>query len=78
MSMQSIFSSKATWAAIIAIVAAIAGAFGYTFSTEDQETLSTVLASIAGGLGTGATILYKVKKSKNATKATNEDASVEE
>ena len=66
---KSIFSSKTVWGAIIAIVAGIAGIFGYSIGAEDQAQLAEIgvsVASMAGGL---IAIFGRVKASKKIGKA---------
>lgn len=77
MSWSTVLSNKATWATIVGIIAGIAGIFGYTFSAADQETLTTIGASIAGGLVSAGVIYKKVKATKKDvdTSKTTNDAS---
>ena len=44
-------SSKTIWGGIIAVLAGIAGSFGYTFGLEDQAGLADAAVGVVGAIG---------------------------
>lgn len=58
------YESKGVWGGIIALLAAIAGAFGYTVTGDDQQALSEIALSLGGAVGGLLAIYGRVKASK--------------
>jgi len=55
------YQSKAVWGGLIAVAAAIAGAFGYAVSPEEQASLVEALVAIGGGVGGVLAVYGRVK-----------------
>jgi len=55
------YQSKAVWGGLIAVAAAIAGAFGYAVSPEDQSSLVDAIVAIGGGVGGVLAVYGRVK-----------------
>lgn len=58
------YMSKGVWGGIIAIAAAVAGAFGIVVSPEDQASLTEAAVVVAGGVGGALAIVGRVMASK--------------
>ena len=58
------WQSKAVWGGIIALLSAIAGAFGYAVSADDQSALSDIALTIGGAVGGLLAIYGRTKASK--------------
>lgn len=58
------YASKAVWGGIIAVLAAIAGAFGYVISPELQTELANQIVAGAGVVGGMLAIYGRVKAEK--------------
>lgn len=61
---KGLLASKAVWGGIIALVAGIAGIFGYTLDAGAQEQLSAAIVSVASAIGGILAIYGRVKASK--------------
>lgn len=48
---KSIFASKGVWGGAIAVLAALAGLFGYAVSPEQQAQIVETVALVASGMG---------------------------
>ncbi len=48
---KSIFASKGVWGGAIAVLAALAGLFGYAISPEQQAQIVETAALVASGVG---------------------------
>ncbi|WP_375455987.1 hypothetical protein [uncultured Methylobacterium sp.] len=48
---KSIFASKGVWGGAIAVLAALAGLFGYAISPEQQAQIVETAALVASGIG---------------------------
>ena len=48
---KSIFASKGVWGGAIAVLAALAGLFGYVVSPEQQAQIVETVALVASGIG---------------------------
>ena len=48
---KSIFASRGVWGALIAIIAAGGGLFGYTITPDQQVQIVETVAMIAAGIG---------------------------
>lgn len=48
---KSIFASKGVWGGAIAVLAALAGLFGYAVSPEQQAQIVETAALVASGIG---------------------------
>ena len=48
---KSIFASKGVWGGAIAVLAALAGLFGYAVSPEQQAQIVETAALVASGVG---------------------------
>lgn len=62
------YQSKAVWGGIIALLAAIAGAFGFSVGAEDQSGLVDAALSVAGAIGGVLAIYGRVKAEKYIAK----------
>lgn len=58
------YMSKGVWGGLIAIGAAVAGAFGIVVSPEDQASLAEAAVVVAGGVGGALAIVGRVMASK--------------
>lgn len=58
------YASKAVWGGIIAVLAAIAGAFGYVISPELQTELAAQIVAGATAVGGVLAIYGRVKADK--------------
>lgn len=59
------YSSRTIWGGIIAVGAAIAGAFGYTVSDVDQSQLMEIVSTVAAALGGVVAIWGRITASKS-------------
>ena len=66
---KNIFASRTVWGAIIAVIAGIAGIFGYAISPEDQANLVEIGLAAASTVGGVIAIFGRVKASKKIGKA---------
>jgi Na+-transporting NADH:ubiquinone oxidoreductase subunit NqrE len=55
------YQSKAVWGGLIAVAAAIAGAFGYAVSPDDQASIVEAVVAIGGGIGGVLAVYGRVK-----------------
>jgi Na+-transporting NADH:ubiquinone oxidoreductase subunit NqrE len=55
------YQSKAVWGGLIAVAAAIAGAFGYAISPDDQASIVEAVVAIGGGIGGVLAVYGRVK-----------------
>lgn len=62
------YKSKGVWGGIIACGAAVAGAFGYVLSPEDQAGLADAAVVIAGAVGGALAVYGRVKAEKMVKK----------
>ena len=62
------YQSNAVWGGIIALLAAIAGAFGFSIGAEDQAGLVDAALSVAGAIGGVLAIYGRVKADKYIAK----------
>jgi uncharacterized membrane-anchored protein len=58
------YMSKGVWGGIIAIGAAVAGAFGYVLDAEAQAGLADAAVVVAGAVGGVLAIVGRVQASK--------------
>lgn len=58
------YKSKGVWGGLIAIGAAIAGAFGYVMTPEDQAGIVDAAVVVAGAVGGVLAVYGRVKASK--------------
>jgi len=58
------YMSKGVWGGVIALLAAILGAFGYALGADDQVALADIALSIGGAVGGLLAIYGRVKASK--------------
>lgn len=61
------WASKSVWGGTVAIIAGIAGVFGYAVDTGDQETIVAAITGIAGSIG-GLVAVYGRIKAKDQIK----------
>lgn len=54
---KSLFASKTVWGGILALIAALAGLFGYTITPADQAALMETATAIVGAIG-GVLAIY--------------------
>jgi len=59
------WESKTVWGGIIAVLSAIAGAFGYTVSPDMQAELATNITAIGGAVGGVLAVYGRVKATKS-------------
>lgn len=62
------FESKAIWGGIIALLAAIAGAFGYAVDADTQTNIVELVTVIGTGLGGLLAIFGRIKAEKKVGK----------
>ncbi len=62
------YASKGIWGGVIAVLAAVLGAFGYTVGPEDMQQLSVIGASIGGSIGGVIGVIGRVKATKTVGK----------
>jgi dihydrodipicolinate synthase/N-acetylneuraminate lyase len=55
------YKSKAVWGGLIAVLAAIASAFGYAISPEEQDTIIEAVIAVVGGVGGVLAVYGRVK-----------------
>jgi uncharacterized membrane protein len=63
-SSKSFFASSTVWGGLVALIAAVLGAFGYGFAEADQAQAAEWITTIAGGLGGIVAIIGRVRASK--------------
>lgn len=61
---KSVFKSKAVWGAIVATVAAIAGAFGINVDTAEQAELVNICVAVAVAVGGAVSVYGRIKADK--------------
>jgi len=59
------YASRAVWGGVIAVLSAIAGAFGYTVSPELQGELALQITAIGGSVGGLLAVYGRVKATKS-------------
>lgn len=62
------YKSKGVWGGLIAVGAAVAGAFGYMLSPEDQASLTDAAVVVAGAVGGALAVYGRVKAEKMVKK----------
>lgn len=62
--MKEWYKSKAVWGGLLAVVAGIAGVFGYTVSAEDQSILAEAAVSAVSVVGGLLAVFGRIKASK--------------
>lgn len=55
------WQSKAVWGGLIALLAGIAGAFGYAVSPDEQAKIAEAVVAVAGGVGGLVAVYGRVK-----------------
>ena len=58
------YESKSVWGGLLAVVAGIAGVFGYAVSPEDQAVLAEAAVSIVSVAGGLLAVFGRIKASK--------------
>lgn len=61
---KSVWSSKAVWGGLIAVVASVLGIWGYSVTPADQASIVELLTSVAAAIGGGIAIWGRVVASK--------------
>ncbi|MDA0338132.1 MAG: hypothetical protein O2782_23420 [bacterium] len=61
------YQSRTVWGGLIAVLAAVAGAFGFSIGGEDQAALVEAVAAVAGAAGGIVAIWGRVKATKSIT-----------
>lgn len=64
---KGFFESKTVWGGLIAFIASAGALAGYSVSADDMDTLSTIVPSIAGIVGSVIAIYGRIKASKVIT-----------
>ena len=59
------YASRAVWGGIIAVLSAIAGAFGYMVTPEIQGELAAQITAIGGAVGGLLAVYGRVKATKS-------------
>lgn len=62
------YQSKAVWGGLIAVLAAVAGYFGYDVGAEDQQALTEGLIAIVGATGGVLAVYGRVKANSSIDK----------
>lgn len=62
------YQSKAVWGGLIAVLAAVAGYFGYDVGAEDQQAIVDGLFAIVGGAGGVLAVYGRVKADSSIEK----------
>lgn len=62
------YESKGVWGGIIAMLAAIAGAFGYAVDAEAQASIVELITVIVGGVGGLLAIVGRIKAERKVGK----------
>lgn len=62
------YQSKSVWGGIVALLAVLLGAFGYSIGDGDQSALIDSLSVIGGAVGSLVAIYGRVKASKRVSK----------
>jgi hypothetical protein len=57
------FESIGVWGGIVALIAGIAGGFGYAVGPEEQAAIATAITALASAIG-GAIAIYGRMKAK--------------
>jgi hypothetical protein len=65
---KTLFASKTVWGGIIALLAGVAGIFGYSIQPEDQVAAIEVGTALASALGGGVAIYGRIKATKKISK----------
>lgn len=65
---KTLFASKTVWGGIVALLAGIAGIFGYSIQTEDQIAAIEVGTALASAVGGGIAIYGRIKATKKISK----------
>ena len=58
------YMSKSVWGGMIAVAAAVAGAFGFTIGADEQSILAESAVAVAGIVGAVVAVVGRVKASK--------------
>ena len=58
------YMSKSVWGGMIAVAAAVAGAFGFSIGAEEQSILAESAVAVAGIVGAVVAVVGRVKASK--------------
>lgn len=61
------YESKTIWGGIIALLAALAGAFGYAVDADTQASIIDLATVVGTGLGGLLAIFGRIKASKKVT-----------
>lgn len=64
---KSIFASKTVWGGIVALLAGVAGIFGYAIDTTLQTDLVNYITGIAATIGGAVAIYGRIMASKKVT-----------
>ena len=58
------YMSKSVWGGMIAVTAAVAGAFGFNIGADEQNILAESAVAVAGIVGAVVAVVGRVKASK--------------
>ena len=61
---KSIWASKTVWAGLVAVIAGVAGIWGYSISPEDQSSIVEIVLAVAAAVGGAGAIVGRIKASK--------------
>lgn len=62
------YESKGVWGGIVALLAAIAGAFGYAIDADTQASVVELIMITSGGIGGLLAIYGRIKAERRVTK----------
>lgn len=62
------YESKGVWGGIIAMLAAISGAFGYAVDADAQASIAELITVVVGGVGGLLAIIGRIKADRKVGK----------
>ena len=65
---KSVWASKAVWGGLIAVIASLAGIWGYTITPADQASIVELVTSVAALGGGALAIVGRILASKKIGK----------
>ena len=61
---KSLLASKTFWGGLVAVVAGVAGFFGYTLGADDQQAIIEIIAGVGSTIGGLVAIWGRIVASK--------------